>query len=358
MNGLDLLEAVGGVDASFIAEAAEENAADTRRAEKRRRLRTAGLAAGIAAAAAAVVLLKLSPFAPRPEVTLPPKEEGSMAFASDGTGPVTVPSVAAGEADGTASGREEPSGAAQPPERESTTKEASMGAVPEPSGSVATTDRGNTSGEGHSTAAVTTPTAATDEMTPEASEAGPYSGGVTTPSVWSEAAPVIRGTGYTREEIDGLLWREEYAIAQMVALETGCSPEDVTVCRGGYCHARLGEENVVNLDYLTLPVCAGGKVVGSVELFRVAGQIHYSVLAGGPRWDNLNRALRYGAVAFIYAGYGELAVAADGTVFEITVDAAQAVAGQTDLYARAACAESVFSQAELESALTDAEAAP
>ena len=352
MNGLDLLEAVGGVDASFIAEAAEENAADTRRAEKRRRLRTAGLAAGIAAAAAAVVLLKLSPFAPRPEVTLPRGgEEGSIAVASDGAGLAGLSSEPAGTSDGAVASSEEASGSARSSEG------GSAAGVTEPSGALATTENREPT-EAHSTAAVTTPTAATDEMTPEASEAGPYSGGVTTPAVWSEAAPVIRGTGYTREEIDGLLWREEYAIAQMVASETGCAPEDVTVCREGYCHARLGEENVVNLDYLTLPVCAGGKVIGSVELFRVAGQIHYSVLAGGPRWDNLNRALRYGAVAFIYAGYGELAVAADGSVFEITVGASRAVAGQTDLYARAACAESVFSQAELESALADAEAAP
>ena len=40
------------------------------------------------------------------------------------------------------------------------------------------------------------------------------------------------------------------------------------------------------------------------------------------------------------------------------IGAALAVAGQTDLYARAACAETVFSRARLESALSDAEAAP
>lgn len=352
MNGFDLLEAVGGIDASFIAEAAEENAAATRRAVKQRKLRTAGLAAGIAAAVTAGVLLRLSPFAPRPEVTLPRGgEEGSMAVASDGAGFAGLSSEPAGTSDGAVAPSEEASGSARPSEG------GSAAGVTEPSGALATTENREPT-EAHSTASVTTPSTAEGETAPEAFEAGPYSGGAPAPAVWSEAAPVLRGTGYTREEIDGLLWREGYAVAQMVASETGCAPEDVTVCREGYCHARLGEENVVNLDYLTLPVCAGGKVVGSVELFRVAGQIHYSVLAGGSRWDNLNRALRYGEVAFIYAGYGELAVAADGTVFEITVDAAQAVAGQTDLYARAACAESVFSQAELESALTDAEAAP
>ena len=355
MNGFDLLEAVGMVDASFVAEASEERASSLRAAKRRR---WAAAAAAVAVAVAVAVFVRINGMKP----TLPagPDEEGSVAFATDGTGggvtdrPVpgteggTEPGTVAGTVpDSTAPGIS-PENASGIPPVASTKPEPSSRSLPE-----------NTGEAVPPATVVPTPDPRPENASEvEGGPSGESFGGPTLPSEWSSAAPVVRGTGYTREEIDALLRREGYAIAQTVAAETGCAPEDVTVCREGFCHTTLGAENVADRDYLTLPVCVGDRVAASVDLFRYEGETHYTVSAGGPRWDNLNRALRYGEVAFCYAGFNALAVAADGTVFEITVDAALAVAGQTDLYARAACAETVFSRARLESALRNAEAAP
>lgn len=354
MNGFDLLEAVGGIDDSFVAEASEERAGSLRAAKRKR---WAAMAAAVAVAVAAAVFVRINGMKP----TLPagPDEEGSVAFATDGTGAVTdrpVPGTEGGTEPGTVAGTVpdstapaiSPENASGMPPVASTKPEPSSRSLPE-----------NTGEAVPPATVVPTPDPRPENASEvEGGPSGESFGGPTLPSEWSSAAPTVRGTGYTREEIDALLAREGYAIAQMAASETGCAPADVTICREGFCHTTLGAENVADRDYLTLPVCVGDRVVASVDLFRYAGELHYTVSAGGPRWENLNRALQYGRVAFCYAGFNELAVAADGTVFEITVGAAKAVAGQTDLYARAACDETVFSQARLESALSDAEAAP
>lgn len=355
MNGFDLLEAVGGIDDSFVTDASEERAGSLRAAKRRR---WAALAAAVAVAVAVAVFVRINGMKP----TLPagPDEEGSVAFATDGTGGgVTdrpVPGTEGGTEPGTVAGTVPDSTAPGiPPENASgippvasTKPEPSSRSLPE-----------NTGEAVPPATVVPTPDPRPENASEvEGGSSGESFGGPTLPSEWSSAAPTVRGTGYTREEIDALLAREGWAIAQMAASETGCAPADVIICREGFCHTTLGAENVADRDYLTLPVCVGGSVVASVDLFRYEGELHYTVSAGGPRWDNLNRALRYGRVAFCYAGFNELAVAPDGTVFEITVDAAKAVAGQTDLYARAACNETVFSQAMLESALRTAEAAP
>ncbi len=356
MNGFDLLEAVGGIDDSFVTDASEERAGSLRAAKRRR---WAALAAAVAVAVAVAVFVRINGMKP----TLPagPDEEGSVAFATDGTGGgVTdrpVPGTEGGTEPGTVAGTVPDSTAP------GISPENASGNIPPATVKTEPPSQSLPENTGEAVPPATTPVLPSEPRPENASEvdgnpSGESFGGPTLPSEWSSAAPTVRGTGYTREEIDALLAREGWAIAQMAASETGCAPEDVTICREGFCHTTLGAENVADRDYLTLPVCVGGSVVASVDLFRYEGALHYTVSAGGPRWAKLNRALQYGQVAFCYAGFNELAVAADGTVFEITVGAAKAVAGQTDLYARAACDETVFSQARLESALRTAEAAP
>ena len=84
MNGFDLLEAVGGIDASFVTEASEDRARSLRAVKRRR---WAALAAAVAVAVAVAVFVRINGMKP----TLPagPDEEGSVAFATDGTGGVT-----------------------------------------------------------------------------------------------------------------------------------------------------------------------------------------------------------------------------------------------------------------------------
>ena len=346
MNGWELLDAVGGIDPVYLAEA-EQTAARTRPAQKRRI--TVALAACVAAAVACAVLLTLRnlPTA-TPEPTL--GEEGSVVIetpsvsvAAPKTETPALPSV--------------PESAAEQTSAAPVAEGASDGSLP-PLSTAATqpavTPETNTEPEGKSGAPEATPEIA---VPPDGS--GQLSGqlpgeetfgGPPTPTQWSADPPVIRGAGCTEEEIAALLRRDGYAVKQTVSSETGFAPDDVTICAEGWRHTVLGEQNIVDLDYLTLPVCAGDRVVASVDLFRADGELHYSVSAGGPRWDNLNRALAYGDVAFVYAGVGELAVAADGTVFEITVGASEIVAGQSGLYRRAAVPQTVFSLSRLQNA--------
>lgn len=325
MNGWELLEAVGRIDPAFIA-GADETAAVIQRARRRRR--TVALAACLAAAVACAVLLTLRRL---PQVTPPTQgEEGSVV--------IEAPSVSI----------------AAPPTDVSGPTVSTPGAVAEPtSAPVTTTFSGQPETPESSPEPVTSPNPDGDGTVTSPATSFPdngLSGGPPTLEYWSADAPTVRGTGYTKEELDALLRRESFGIAQAVAAETGCAVGDVQICADGWCHTSLGETNVVDLDYLTLPVCVGDRVVASVDLFRVNGEVSCSVSAGGPRWDNLNRALQYGEVAFVYAGYGELAAAADGTVFEITVGASEAVTGQDDLYARVAAPQTVYSLSRLQNA--------
>ena len=347
MNGWDLLEAVGNIDAPLIEAAAQDAA------RLRFHKRTVRIVATAAACAAAVIAI-VSVTHGRHTIQEPASlygEEGSMVFGTDSAGsPATAASSAASSAAGTVSdtpSATSPAVDGSDPATEDTSTQAEAVSGPENAGGSAAAENASTRTEVSSVVPSST-VWPTDESVPEPD--GGYSGGAPVPSGYAETAPTVRGTGYTAAEITALLERDGYAIAQMAASETGCAVGDVRILTEGYCHTSLGEENVADKDYLILPVCVEDRVIASVDLFKVDGEVRYSVSAGGPRWDNLNRALAYGDVAFLYAGYGELAVAADGTVFEITVDASQAVAGVTDLYQRVAVPCTVFSRSRLKTA--------
>ena len=320
MSGFDLLEAVGGVDPAYV-EHAETAAVQFRRWE-----RTVRIVAAVAACAA-VAIVAAGVTTGKHSIREPDSlygEEGSVVRGTEGAGNTVEPSVA------DITGTDENVSATEP--------------------SVAVPASGTGSAPVTQNVSATDPSTEKREIATEKADDGGYSGGVTTPAAYAETTSVVRGTGYTAEEIAELLRRDGYGIAQAAAAETSCSVGDVRILTSGYCHTSLGTENVVDLDYLTLPVCVGDRVIASVDLFRVDGEVHYSVSAGGPRWNDLNLALAYGEVAFVYAGYGELAVAADGTVFDITADASQSVAQIEDLYALACSPYTVFSLSALQSA--------
>lgn len=347
MNGWELLNTVGLIDDGFVQEAAEAPAAGNAR-----RRRAVAAAACVAAAVSAAVFFALRGL-PRTTPQPAPGEEGSVVYETPSGGGTASPITesAAGES---AAGQPTSAASAGP---SPTTEGSTPSPVTEPSReasepSQAATDTTERPSAQDGEASGARPGGEETAADP-ATEGGSF-GGPPVPEQWSPAAPAAKGTGYTPQEIDALLARDAWPIAQTVAAETGCAPEDVRVCPQGYCHTSLGEENRFDLDYLTLPVCVGETVVASVDLFRVDGEIHWSLSAGGPRWDNLNRALRYGEVAFAYAGFGEVAVAADGAVFPITVGAEEAVAGLDGLYERIAAPQTVYSLARLRAALREA----
>lgn len=134
-----------------------------------------------------------------------------------------------------------------------------------------------------------------------------------------DTSPVsIIGTGYSLDEVTDLISNDKQIIGMTVAAETGCFGEELRIYLDGFSIVSLGDENVLDRDYASLPICKGTRVIGFVDLFKVDDEIHYSISAGGTSWDAINAALEYGEVAFAYVGFGEVAIAEDNRVFEIT----------------------------------------
>lgn len=142
----------------------------------------------------------------------------------------------------------------------------------------------------------------------------------------------VIGTGYTLDEVTELISNDKQIIGMTVATETGYFGEELRIYLDGFSVVSLGTENVLDRDYVSLPICKGAKVIGFVDLFKVDDEIHYSISAGGNSWDAINEALQYGEVAFAYLGFGEVAVAEDNRVFEITEGISNLLPADTDLY--------------------------
>ena len=360
MNGWDLLEAAGGIDPAYLTEA-EATAIRTKAVKKRRR--TAALAACIAVAAACAALLTLRNLPDATPGTTRDEEAGAACETPTAgeNAPETGETKQAVSVAQTVTDRASDAPATEQTSGGKPAERTSASSVTEDA-DLPTAERTSSAYQPTEPAGAVIPSESAPENAslPDGMSGAPEPsgqssgedtfGGPPLPTEWSADPPVIRGTGYTEAEIAALLGREGYAVKQMVASETGYAPEELRICAAGYCHTVLGATNEVDLDYLTLPMCAGERVVASMDLFRVDGDIHYSVSAGGPRWDNLNRALQYGEVAFVYAGFGELAAAADGTVFDVTVGASETVAGQRDLYRRAAAPQTLYSLSRLRAA--------
>lgn len=148
----------------------------------------------------------------------------------------------------------------------------------------------------------------------------------------NSSSVIYRGTGFSEEEIYNLIYEDQDFIASAIAYEYDCFGQELRIFLDGFNHVTFGEENVIDRDFLTLPVCLNNEVVGFVELFKVDGEITYSLRLGGETWNNINEALNYGEVSFAYLGFGELAIAPDNRVFDITTGASSLLSDDVDWY--------------------------
>ena len=161
-------------------------------------------------------------------------------------------------------------------------------------------------------------------------------GGDTSHTVSAIDTLTIKGTGYTDEEIVSMIKENKDTIALNISAEYDCFGSEIQIYTKGYCHAVLGEENCVDLDYLTLPVCIDNRIVANLDVFKANDEFMYTLNVGGDKWDTINEALDYGnKIAFVFAGgyASEAAVAPDNTVFEITHDAKGTLTAGYDLVA-------------------------
>ncbi|MBP5433507.1 hypothetical protein [Ruminococcus sp.] len=143
----------------------------------------------------------------------------------------------------------------------------------------------------------------------------------------SARVQALKSDSYSDEEITALIEANKDMIAATFSAEYGIFGEEIQIFTKGYYHIILGEVNCIDLDFLTLPVCIDGRIIGKVEVSRYNGELIYTLSAGGSSWDVINEALAYSDnIAFVFCGNAiEAAVAPDNTVFEIVPGAEDAV---------------------------------
>lgn len=162
------------------------------------------------------------------------------------------------------------------------------------------------------------------------------------------------GSAFTDEEIASLLDREKSIIANYVASETKDLGGELRISQKGYCYVQA-YGNTIALDSMTLPVfTADNRIVGEVQLFRVDGEVHYSVAAGGPSWDRLTDIIaehQGEKLAFVYVGSLIVdVIAPDNTVYPRLENSATGLDGVTSAFDDYAKQENTFCLADVVSA--------
>lgn len=127
------------------------------------------------------------------------------------------------------------------------------------------------------------------------------------------------GSVFTENEVQNFMEESGDSIISRLAEKMNIPAESISISSSGYYHVTVTEnENTLNLNYLTLPVIANGKVITSVTLYRDAGEIKYEFHYGGTWGDKITELLKqYPDEQFvmIYIGdFVEAAISSDNTV--------------------------------------------
>ena len=128
------------------------------------------------------------------------------------------------------------------------------------------------------------------------------------------------GTALTENEVQNFLAESGDYVISRIAEKMNIPTESISISNSGYYHVTVTEdENILNLNYLTLPVIANEEVITSVTLYRDAGEIKYEFHYGGTWGDKITELLKqYPDEQFvmIYVGdFVEAAISSDNTVY-------------------------------------------
>ncbi len=100
---------------------------------------------------------------------------------------------------------------------------------------------------------------------------------------------VAIGAGFSAKEIEDYIAKNKQNILQIVQAEYDFEIQSAWVNKQGYCHASCGDQNEVNLDYITLPILVNGKMYAGVTLTKTAeGELLETVNIGGETWKHYN----------------------------------------------------------------------
>lgn len=127
------------------------------------------------------------------------------------------------------------------------------------------------------------------------------------------------GSVFTENEVQNFIAESGDSIIYRLAEKMNIPAENISISNSGYYHVTVTEnENILNLNYLTLPVIANEKIITSVTLYRDAGEIKYEFHYGGIWGDKITELLKqYPDEQFVMIFVGdfvEAAISSDNTV--------------------------------------------
>lgn len=131
------------------------------------------------------------------------------------------------------------------------------------------------------------------------------------------------GAAFTETEIQNFLAESGEHVISQIAEKTNIPVESISISNSGYYHVTVTEnENILNLNYLTLPVIVDKEIITSVTLYRDAGEIKYEFHYGGTWGDEITELLKQypdEQFAMIYIGdFVEAAISSDNTIHFLT----------------------------------------
>lgn len=127
------------------------------------------------------------------------------------------------------------------------------------------------------------------------------------------------GSAFTENEVQNFLTESGDSIISRIAAKMNISTESISISNSGYYHVTVTEnENILNLNYLTLPVIANEEIITSVTLYRDAGEIKYEFHYGGIGGAKITELLKqYPDEQFVMIFIGdfvEAAISSDNTI--------------------------------------------
>ena len=181
-------------------------------------------------------------------------------------------------------------------------------------------------------------------------DGGVTAGGSEKEKLLSDTPIAYTGTEITPEQIRELAEREKNIIAQYVRSENKGLEGEICIASEGYSYLQTSD-NTVALDFVTLPVFTGDRIIGEAVVYSVDGKLSYSVAAGGTGWEKKTEAFANspdGRVCFVYIGtLKEAVIASDNSVFDLREGACDVFEGIPDLFERYSDAHNTYSFKEM-----------
>lgn len=145
------------------------------------------------------------------------------------------------------------------------------------------------------------------------------------------------GSVFTENEVENFLAESGSHVISRISEKLNIPAENITISNRGYYHVTVTEnENILNLDYLTLPVIANGEIITSVTLYRDAGIIKHEYHYGGTWGSEITKLLKQcpdEQFVMIYIGdFVEAAISSENTIHFLTGEAADIFEADVDYY--------------------------